>query len=131
MGQHYLSLAWAQEITALYSGNIALIGNVVDASMLVSPSLSISVSDDVRWWLEDLLVLQRPGRIMTEILLNPDALQVKSEFGMMPGSGFVQMRSYLSHIVRPSCNRRNGGHCISPNEQTRVLDQDGKDPLFL
>ena len=97
MGQHYLSLAWAQEITALSSGNIALIGNVVDASMLVSPSLSISVSDDVQLVAGGFVgVGDRPETTsVTEVLLNPDALQVGSEFGMMPGSGFVQMRSYF------------------------------------
>ena len=97
MGQHYLSLAWAQEITALSSGNIALIGNVVDASMLLSPSLSISVSDDVQLVAGGFVgVGSRPETTsVTEILINPDALQVGSEFGMMPGSGFVQMRSYF------------------------------------
>ena len=97
MGQHYLSLAWAQEITALSSGNIALIGNVVDASMLLSPSLSISVSDDVQLVAGGFVgVGARPETTsVTEILINPDALQVGSEFGMMPGSGFVQMRSYF------------------------------------
>ena len=97
MGQHYLSLAWAQEMTALSSASIAFIGNVVDASMLLSPSLSLSVSDDVQLVAGGFVgVGERPKTTsVTEVLLNPDALQVGSEFGMMPGSGFVQLRSYF------------------------------------
>ena len=97
MGQHYLSLAWAQEITALSSGSLALIGNVVDASMLLSPSLSISVSDEVQMVAGGFVGLgeQPKTTSVTEVLINPDALQVNSEFGMMPGSGFVQLRSYF------------------------------------
>ena len=97
MGQHYLSLAWAQEITALSSANLALIGNVVDASVLLSPSLSLSVSDEVQLVAGGFVGLgtQPKTTSVTEVLINPDALQVNSEFGMMPGSGFVQMRSYF------------------------------------
>lgn len=97
MGQHYLSLAWAQEVTALSSGNLAIIGNVVDASMLLSPSLSISVSDEVQLVAGGFVGLgeQPKTTSVTEVLINPDALKVNSEFGMMPGSGFVQLRSYF------------------------------------
>ena len=70
-------------------GNIALIGNVVDVSMLVSPSLSLSVSDEVQLVAGGgfVGVGDRPKTTsVTEILINPDALQVGSEFGMIPGS---------------------------------------------
>ena len=97
MGQHYLSLAWAQEVTSLSSANLALIGNVVDASMLLSPSLSISVSDEVQLVAGGFVGLgeQPKTTSVTEVLINPEALQVNSEFGMMPGSGFLQLRSYF------------------------------------
>ena len=97
MGQHYTSLAWAQEITALSSGSLAIIGNVVDASALVSPSLSLSVSDEVQLVAGGYIGIgERPKTTsVTEILLDSDALQVQSEFGMMPGSGFVQLKSYF------------------------------------
>ena len=97
MGQHYLALAWAQEITALSSGNIAVIGNLVDASALLSPSISLSVSDEVQLVAGGFVgVGEQPKTTsVTEVLINPDALQFNSEFGMMPGSGFVQLRSYF------------------------------------
>ena len=77
MGQHYLSLAWALEITALSSGTVAVIGNVVDTSMLVSPSLNISVSDEVQLVVGGFVgVGDRPKTTsVTEVLINPDALQ--------------------------------------------------------
>ena len=97
MGQHYASLAWAQELTALSSGSLAIIGNLMDASALVSPSLSLSVSDEVQLVAGGYVGLgERPKTTsVTEILINPNALQVQSEFGMMPGSGFVQLKSYF------------------------------------
>ena len=95
MGQHYLSLAWAQEITAR-SSEILLSGNVVDASVLLSPSLSLSVSDEVQLVAGGFVAGRAAGdNIWTEVLINPDALHVNPEFGLMPGSAFVLLRSYF------------------------------------
>ena len=65
--------------------------------MLLSPSLSLSVSDEVQLVAGGFIGLgERPKTTsVTEVLINADALQVNSEFGMMPGSGFVQLRSYF------------------------------------
>jgi hypothetical protein len=97
MGQHYLSLAWAQELTALSSGSLAVIVNVLDASALLSPSVSLSVSDEVQLVAGGYVGLgDRPSATSTtEVLLNPSSLQAQSEFGMMPGSGFIQLKSYF------------------------------------
>jgi len=97
MGQHYASLAWAQEITPLSSGTIAVIANIGDASMLLSPSWTLSVSDEVQLVAGGYVGLgDRPTPTsLTEILLDSNGMSVPSEFGMLPGSGFVQLRSYF------------------------------------
>ncbi len=97
MGQHYATLGWGQEVTALAMVNGAIIANLQDASMMVSPSLSLSVSDDVQLVAGGYVGIgERPDATSTtEILLDPTKLQFNSEFGMMPGSGFVQVRSYF------------------------------------
>jgi len=97
MGQHYASLAWAQEITPLSSGTIAVIANIGDASMLLSPSWTLSVSDEVQLVAGGYVGLgERPTPTsVTEILLDSNGMSVPSEFGMLPGSGFVQLRSYF------------------------------------
>jgi hypothetical protein len=84
-------------VTALAMVNGAIIANLQDASMMVSPSFSLSVSDDVQLVAGGYVGIgERPDATSTtEILLDPTKLQFNSEFGMMPGSGFVQIRSYF------------------------------------
>lgn len=96
MGQHYATIGWGQELTALSMLNAAFIANLKDASMMVSPSLSVSVSDNVQMVAGGYVgVGERPNATSTtEILLNSKALELNSEFGLMPGSGFIQVRSY-------------------------------------
>lgn len=96
MGQHYATIGWGQELTALSMLNAAVIANLLDASMMLSPSFSVSVSDNVQMVAGGYVGLgERPkATSTTEILLDPSALQLNSEFGMMPGSGFIQVRSY-------------------------------------
>ena len=97
MGQHYASLAWAQEITPLSSGTVAFIANVVDQSALLSPSWTLSVSDEVQLVAGGYVGIgERPqATSLTEILLDSNGISIPSEFGMLPGSGFVQLRSYF------------------------------------
>ena len=56
--------------------------------VLLSPSLSISVSDEVQLVAGGFVGLgeQPKTTSVTEVLINPDALHVNSEFGLMPGS---------------------------------------------
>ncbi len=97
MGQHYFSLAWAQEMNALTSGTVAVIANCADLSALVSPSVSVSISDDVQLVAGGYVGIgERPSPLgLAEFLIDPNGLSVASEFGMMPGSGFVQLKSYF------------------------------------
>ena len=48
MGQSYASVAWSQELTPLVQGNLSVIGNLNDQSTMLSPSISISVSDNTQ-----------------------------------------------------------------------------------
>ena len=64
---------------------------------MLSPGLSLSVSDEVQLVAGGYFgVGERPKTTsVTEVLINPDALVIESEFGMMPGSGFIQLKSYF------------------------------------
>ncbi len=96
MGRSYGALSWGQEITPLVNGALAGFCNLEDGSFLLSPSLSISVSDNVQAALGGYAGFgERPEDIELAEIIAGEELALKSEFGFMPGMLFLQMRSYF------------------------------------
>ncbi len=105
-GRTYASLAWAQEITPLVSGSLAVIGNLADPSALVAPGLSWSVSDEAAMSLGGFVgVGERPEA--TELMLDPAtfalvppsdealASSIRSEFGLYPAALYLRLAAYF------------------------------------
>lgn len=101
MGVLYASVAVSQEITPTLFANVAVVGNLMDPSAFVAPSLSWSVAGNVdlavggfagigkrprELTLEDLTLLSQ-GEVALDYL--------GSEFGTYPGVAFVQVRTYF------------------------------------
>ncbi len=96
MGRTYLGLVAVQEITPLVVANVSLITNVEDPSALLAPAVSWSVAENA-----DLAVGmyaglgRRPGEVdLLEFFGDQDA-KVRSEFGLYPTVGFLQMKAYF------------------------------------
>lgn len=95
MGQSYSSVAWSQEFTPLVQGNISVIGNLNDLSTMLSPSLSISVSDNTQASLGGFVGIgKKPEDVELSDLIG-DSQILNSEFGFFPNMFFAQMRSYF------------------------------------
>lgn len=101
MGVLYASVAVSQEITPTVSANVAVVGNLLDPSAFVAPSLAWSVAGNV-----DLAVGGFVGVGKRPRELTPDDLArlaggdlaldyLGSEFGTYPGVAFVQVRTYF------------------------------------
>ncbi len=110
MGQLYVAVAVAQEITPLLHANLSVIGNLRDPSALVTAGGSWSVSDNAVVALGAYIgVGERPDTIDLDIGVDPETMtptlapldretlagSVNSEFGLYPTMGFVQMRTYF------------------------------------
>ena len=96
LGQYYVAASWSQELTPLVSGMVSSTVNLLDGSAFVSPSLSISVSDDVQAMIGGFAGLgEKPAELRVEDLFLGDTPRVNTEFGLMPAMGFVQMRAYF------------------------------------
>ena len=106
MGRLYGALAWSQELTPLVSGQVAVVGNLLDPSGLVSPGLSWSISENSSLYVGGYAGLgQRPDRVQLE--LDPETLgvvvpetaavasSVRSEYGLLPISVVGQIRTYF------------------------------------
>ena len=95
MGQSYASLAWSQDITPLILGSVSVIGNLNDQSTMISPSLSISVSDNTQAGIGGFMGLGEKPEDIELMDLSGDVDILNSEFGFFPKMLFAQMRSYF------------------------------------
>jgi hypothetical protein len=104
MGVAYAALAVSQEITPTVSGSVAAIGNLLDPSAFLAPSIAWSVSNNVSLAAGGFVGLgARPDPVELTDLLGPDGLPLptdqldylNSEFGTYPGVAFVQVRVYF------------------------------------
>lgn len=110
MGQLYAALAVAQEITPLVWANASVVANLRDPSALVALGGSWSVADDADVVFGGYLgVGEAPERVELDIGLDPVsgsptvlgptdaelAASVRSEFGLYPAMGYLQLRAYF------------------------------------
>ncbi len=106
-GHLYAAVALGQEITPLVNLNVALIGNLLDPSFMLSPSLSVSIASNADLSIGAQIGLgERPGDVEFEDLLGDDglplmgddllrAMNVASEFGTTPVIVFLQAGFYF------------------------------------
>jgi hypothetical protein len=96
MGRYYGALSWSQEFSPLITANIATTVNIEDGSLFVSPSSSISVSDEVQIALGGFVGIgDRPISPELIDLITGVDIETPSEFGLYPSMFFVQMRAYF------------------------------------
>ncbi|MFT5681719.1 MAG: hypothetical protein ACI8RZ_002625 [Myxococcota bacterium] len=88
-GRFYGALSVGYQITPLIGSSVAIIANLEDPSMLLSPGLSWSVSGNA-----DVLAGAYVG-IGERPELEGFSFVTNSEFGLYPAAGFLQMRSYF------------------------------------
>jgi hypothetical protein len=96
LGRYYGSLSFSQEVTPLVFANISVITNFMDSSAMITPSLQVSVSDEVQLNLGGYIGLgEAPDEItLTELLLGED-MSINSEFGMLSKTAFLQCKMYF------------------------------------
>lgn len=104
MGVGYLSVAVVQQITPMITGSVAVVGNVLDPSAFVAPSLGWSVASNVELALGGFVGIgARPDDVELTDLIGPDLqplpaselTYLNSEFGTYPGVAFAQVRVYF------------------------------------
>lgn len=84
LGRSYAALSVAQEIIPIVNANLALIGNLEDASLMLLPGVSWSVGDNS----------EVSAGAYFGVGERPD-VTVESEFGLVPATGYMQMRAYF------------------------------------
>ena len=106
-GRTYAAVMVSQEIIPIVSVSGAVIANLADPSALFAPSVSWSVADNAAVSAGAYVGLgQRPADITFDELLEAAdysldaedlfaAMPVRSEFGLIPGTGFVSVRTYF------------------------------------
>jgi hypothetical protein len=95
MGQVYGGLSIGQAITPLVMVSVAALGNLVDGSALVMPSVAISVAENADAVLGGFLGLgERPREVEMDELMAGE-MGIQSEFGLVPNTFFAQMRAYF------------------------------------
>jgi hypothetical protein len=96
MGKYYASIAMSQQITSLVTGNISVIGNLADSSAMITPSIQVSVSNEVQLVAGGYAGIgEQPEDIELIDLLLEEEYVLPSEFGMMPKSMFLQLKAYF------------------------------------
>lgn len=97
LGQAYGSLSWGQQLTSMTSGSIATIVNINDGSMMLMPSISVSVSDEVSLVGGGYMGIgeEPKNTTATELVLLGIEPKLNSEFGLMGTTGFVQLKAYF------------------------------------
>lgn len=97
MGQTYASVSWMQQITSIASGSLSTIVNLNDQSLMLMPSVSVSVSDEVSLVAGGYVGIgEAPDAISaTEMFLLGVEPVLNSEFGMMGTTAFVQLKAYF------------------------------------
>ena len=95
MGRTYAGVSLFQEVTPLVMASVVALGNLEDASVLLTPSLSLSVAGNADVIFGGFVGLgQRPRKVDLTDLLAGDA-GIRSEFGFYPSTVFVQTRAYF------------------------------------
>ena len=95
LGQQYLAISVAQQFHPLMSGNIGMIGNLLDRSFLLSPSFVYSVSDEVSMVMGGYMGIgKHPLQTTFSEILLQKPIEIQNEFGMMSVSGFMQIKTY-------------------------------------
>lgn len=110
MGQWYAALSVAQEIGPLLYANLSLISNLRDPSALLATGASWSVADNADVVFGGYFGLgPAPSPLSLQLSLDPQsfspvlsvpdadaiAQSVRSEFGLYPSMGYVQLRMYF------------------------------------
>jgi len=107
MGRLYAALSVAAELNPIVSINAGLTVNLIDASALLSPGLSWSISDNADLVVGAMLALgKRPADIELQDLFLPDGSPIgeddissvfrpRSEFGLYPHTAYLQINSYF------------------------------------
>ncbi len=108
MGRYYAAISLGQEITPLINGGLTVMANLQDPSALLAPNLSWSISENSDLSLGGYVGLgKHPDEVDPLDLINPETFQpwgpkklasrlgIQSEFGLIPVTTFVQMRSYF------------------------------------
>ena len=97
MGQYYSTIAVLQQITPLLGTNLALTGNLLDASAMINAGLSYSIADNASLYAGGFYGLgARPATVtLTDVFLDPKSLAIASEFGFYPTTFFVQLKAYM------------------------------------
>jgi len=108
VGTTYGSASLSYQVTPLIQGSASLIGNLMDASALFAPGLTVSVSDEVQLVMGGFMgVGERPDEPALTDLVDPStgfplqgealnsALGVNSEFGFYPSSAHLQLKAYF------------------------------------
>ena len=108
-GVGYVGVAWAEQVTPLVSGNVAVIMNVTDPSTMVSPSLNWSISDNAVFGVGGFGGIGarpdadvRPEDFVDPVTFQPlgrrataAAFGLNSEFGTYPIAVFTNMKAYF------------------------------------
>lgn len=96
LGTTYGALAWSEQITPLCTGSLGSIVNPLDHSFLLTPSINLSVDNNVQLVAGGYIAVgDRPKQIDVSQILTGTPLEIHSEFGMMSNSVFVQLKNYF------------------------------------
>ena len=108
MGRYYAAVSLGHQITPLIGSSLALIANLQDPSAMLAPNLSWSVSENADLSLGGYVGLgKHPDEVDPLDLINPATFQpwgpkklasrlgIRSEFGLIPVTTFLQMRAYF------------------------------------
>lgn len=98
-GRWYLGLAGSFEIAPTLHASVAVIDNLADPSAMVAPGLAWSISDDAELGAGLYFGMGRRPKDITleDLLTDPDAISgaVQSEYGLIPTTGYLQLRAYF------------------------------------
>ena len=94
-GVGYYGIAISQEFVPVLRGNLAVIGSLTEASLMVSPSIAWSIADNADLGVGGFVgVGARPDDEVGLVeLLSTGGL--RSEFGTYPGVVFTQVRAWF------------------------------------
>ena len=96
MGVLYAGLGISQEIVPTFTANLTVLGNLLDPSAFLAPGVSWSVSENADVIAGGYVGLgKRPDDELITMQDFEFDLGVQSEFGLLPTTFFVQVRSYF------------------------------------
>ena len=97
VGLLYAGLGISQEIVPTFTANLSVLSNVLDPSAFLAPGINWSVAEEADVIAGGYIGLgKRPEEVDILALLDPQAdLGIRSEFGVLPTTFFVQVRTYF------------------------------------